>query len=100
MITEILFVNVFIIFGILFQDLTKDENQGIKIIVILIIIGFSLSMCSSGKITSDDGKMPFKMKGNDFADLYLERLIQTFRKLNNNADLVRDLNEFKSLSRP
>ncbi len=41
------------------------------------------------------GKMPFKMKGDDFADSSLERLIQTFKKLSDNADLVRDLNKFK-----
>jgi len=42
-----------------------------------------------------DGKMPFKMKGDDYADSSLEKLIQAFKKLSNNDDLVRDLSKFK-----
>jgi uncharacterized small protein (DUF1192 family) len=42
-----------------------------------------------------DGKMPFKMEGDDYADSSLERLIQTFKKLNDNEQLAKDLNRFK-----
>ncbi len=35
------------------------------------------------------------MKGDDFADSSLERLIQTFKKLSDNEDLVKELNRFK-----
>jgi hypothetical protein len=40
-------------------------------------------------------KMPFKIKGVDYADSSLERLIQTFKKLTNDEDLVKDLGKFK-----
>jgi len=42
-----------------------------------------------------DGRLPFKMKGNDFADSSLERLIQTFKKLSDDEKLVKELNRFK-----
>lgn len=40
-------------------------------------------------------RMPFKMSGDDFEDSSLERLIGTFRKLCDNAELVRALTAFK-----
>ena len=43
-----------------------------------------------------DGRMPFKMKGEDYADSSLERLIHTFKKLTENEQLVRELNNFKN----
>jgi len=43
-----------------------------------------------------DGRMPFKMKGEDYADSSLERLIHTFKKLTENKQLVRELNNFKN----
>ena len=42
-----------------------------------------------------NGRMPFKMKGDDYADSSLEKLIQTFRKLNDNEELIKELNKFK-----
>lgn len=42
------------------------------------------------------GRMPFEMKGNDYADASLERLIQTFKKLTDNKVLVKNLNKFKN----
>ena len=42
-----------------------------------------------------DGKMPFEMSGDDYADSSLERLIQTFKKLSNNSALVSQLTRFK-----
>lgn len=42
-----------------------------------------------------DGRVPFKMKGEDYANASLERLIQAFRKLSDNEQLVKDLNSFK-----
>lgn len=42
-----------------------------------------------------DGKIPFKMKGEDYANHSLERLIQTFRLLSDNEELVKRLNKFK-----
>jgi hypothetical protein len=42
-----------------------------------------------------NGKMPFKMNGDDYADSSLERLIQAFKKLNDNEQLAKDLNKFK-----
>jgi hypothetical protein len=42
-----------------------------------------------------NGKMPFKMKGEDCANYSLERLIETFKKLSTNDGLVRDLSNFK-----
>ncbi len=41
-------------------------------------------------------RMPFKMKGEDYADSSLERLIHTFKKLTENEQLVRELNNFKN----
>jgi len=41
------------------------------------------------------GKMPFKMIGEDYEDSSLERLIQVFKKLSDNDDLVLKLNKFK-----
>lgn len=40
-------------------------------------------------------RMPFKMSGSDYEDASLERLINTFQKLNDNDELVRKLNSFK-----
>lgn len=42
-----------------------------------------------------DGKLPFKMSGDDYADASLERLIDTFRKLSDQPQLVADLRRFK-----
>jgi len=41
-------------------------------------------------------KMPFKMTGEDYADSSLERLIEIFRKLSDNEQLVTDLRQFKN----
>ncbi len=41
-------------------------------------------------------KMPFKMVGNDYADSSLERLIEIFKKLTDNEELVTDLRRFKN----
>ncbi len=41
------------------------------------------------------GKMPFNMRGDDYANTSLERLIQTFDKLTDNKMLVKELNKFK-----
>ena len=41
-------------------------------------------------------KIPFKMSGEDYADSSLERLIEIFRKLNDNEALAADLNKFKN----
>jgi hypothetical protein len=40
-------------------------------------------------------KMPFKMGGEDYADSSLERLIEVFRKLSDNDNLVTELRKFK-----
>lgn len=40
-------------------------------------------------------RMPFKMAGGDYADSSLERLIDTFRKLTDNEELVAALTRFK-----
>lgn len=42
-----------------------------------------------------NGRMPFKFRGEDVKDYSLERLIQTFKKLSDDEQLVRDLNRFK-----
>lgn len=42
------------------------------------------------------GKMPFKMSGEDYADSSLERLIEAFKKLTDNEQLVADLKRFKA----
>lgn len=42
-----------------------------------------------------DGKMPFKLNGDDYEDSSLERLIETFKKLSSNEVLSRDLVAFK-----
>lgn len=41
-------------------------------------------------------KIPFNMKGDDYADCSLERLIDTFKKLSDNGTLVKELNNFKN----
>ncbi|WP_146096976.1 hypothetical protein [Xanthomonas arboricola] len=40
-------------------------------------------------------RLPFKFSGNDYADASLERLIDTFRKLCDNDELIKRLNQFK-----
>ena len=40
-------------------------------------------------------RMPFKMSGEDYEDASLERLIEVFKKLSNNAALAADLRRFK-----
>lgn len=40
-------------------------------------------------------RMVFKITGEDYKDSSLERLIDTFKKLSNNAQLVVDLRRFK-----
>jgi len=42
-----------------------------------------------------DGKMPFKLNGDDYEDSSLERLIEAFKKLSCNEALSRDLVAFK-----
>lgn len=42
-----------------------------------------------------DGKLPFSMSGEDYADASLERLIEIFRNLSANATLVAELRKFK-----
>lgn len=39
--------------------------------------------------------MPFKMSGEDYADSPLGRLIETFKKLSSNEELVTQLRQFK-----
>ncbi len=41
------------------------------------------------------GKIPFKLAGEDYADSSLEKLIDIFRKLNDNDSLLADLRQFK-----
>lgn len=41
-------------------------------------------------------RLPFKMAGQDYEDASLERLIDTFRKLTNNDELVVELKKFKN----
>jgi hypothetical protein len=41
-------------------------------------------------------RLPFKMSGQDYEDASLERLIDTFRKLTDNDELVAELRKFKS----
>ncbi len=43
-----------------------------------------------------DSKIPFKMRGEDYADSSLERLIHAFKKLTENEELIRELNNFKN----
>ena len=40
-------------------------------------------------------RLPFKLNGDDYADSSLERLIEAFRKLTDNDQLVKDLRKFK-----
>lgn len=40
-------------------------------------------------------RLTFKLSGEDYADSSLERLIEVFRKLTDNDQLVRDLRKFK-----
>ena len=40
-------------------------------------------------------RLPFKLDGDDYADASLERLIEVFRKLADNDQLVKDLRKFK-----
>jgi hypothetical protein len=42
-----------------------------------------------------EGKLPFSMGGEDYADASLERLIEMFRKLSDNPTLVTELRRFK-----
>jgi hypothetical protein len=42
-----------------------------------------------------DGKLSFRMSGDDYADASLERLIQIFQKLSSNLTLVTELERFK-----
>ena len=42
-----------------------------------------------------EGKMSFRISGEDYEDSSLERLIGTFRKLSDNEQLITDLNKFK-----
>ncbi len=42
-----------------------------------------------------DGRMPFKMTGQDYENYSLERLIGAFKKLSENPGLVADLERFK-----
>lgn len=41
-------------------------------------------------------RLPFKFSGDDYSDASLERLIDTFKKLCNNDELFKRLNQFKS----
>lgn len=41
-------------------------------------------------------RLPFKMGGQDYEDASMERLIETFRKLTNNDELVVELRKFKT----
>lgn len=41
-------------------------------------------------------RLPFRMEGQDYADASLERLIEVFKKLTSNDDLVTELRKFKS----
>jgi hypothetical protein len=43
-----------------------------------------------------DGRVPFHMKGEDYSDSSLERLIQTFKKLSDNKKLGKELDSFKN----
>jgi len=43
-----------------------------------------------------DGRMPFKIKGDDYVDSSLKRLIDTFKKFTENDQLVKDLYKFKN----
>lgn len=40
-------------------------------------------------------RLPFKLSGDDYADSSLERLIEVFRKLTDNHQLVKDLRRLK-----
>ena len=40
-------------------------------------------------------RMPFKLSGADYEDASLERLIEIFRKLSDNEELIKDLRMFK-----
>jgi hypothetical protein len=42
------------------------------------------------------GRLPFGMTGRDYEDSSLEKLIEVFKKLTNNAPLVADLGRFKT----
>lgn len=42
------------------------------------------------------GRMPFEMKGADYKDASLERLIEIFKKLSANPSLVTKLTKFKN----
>ena len=44
-----------------------------------------------------EGKMPFRMSGADYEDASLERLIEIFKRLSNNPDLVKRLQNFKKV---
>lgn len=40
-------------------------------------------------------KLPFKMSGENYADSSLERLIDIFKKLSDDEDLVKELDDFR-----
>ena len=42
------------------------------------------------------GKMPFRFTGDDFENAPLERLLATFRKLNDNNDVINILERLKN----
>jgi hypothetical protein len=42
-----------------------------------------------------DGQLPFSMQGSNYDDASLERLINTFKMLSNEPQLLADLNKFK-----
>jgi hypothetical protein len=42
-----------------------------------------------------DGRMSFKFSGDDYIDAPLERLIEAFRKLSDDDELIKRLNAFK-----
>ncbi len=41
-------------------------------------------------------RMTFSIRGDDYEDSSLERLIETFKKLSSNEELVRNLRKFKN----
>jgi hypothetical protein len=41
------------------------------------------------------GRLPFKFSGDDYIDASLEKLIDIFKKLCDNDDLIKRLNQFK-----
>ena len=45
--------------------------------------------------TSLDGRLPFSFSGSDYVDSSLERLIEVFKKLSDNPELIGRLQKFK-----